>query len=313
MSDNIYIPQGAVRLNDPDYKLQLRLGIEGEPKTGKSHAALTFPNPISLSFDRGLISHVGRSDVVEVPFYDAAFIDKICPRDKLANGSIATYTDLRTNITRILPPNRKDALLKWLSTEALKLTKNQTLIVDGSTGLQSAFHMQYWTSPTITKGSGRGGGGGGDIDFRAEWKLKLDYFTEVITALKALACDVIYICHESRDRDDKGNLNGKFRPLMSGQFQDELKSHFTDWFRAVTIEKPQDDSRRDDMMKHFNIDLQTAKQWIESTPVFVKTIYLWQTQSDSVVDCGTSLVGAPKYVIANAATFKQYMRKNETS
>ena len=58
-----YIPKGAVSLNTITVKPQIRLGLQGYSGTGKTWAALTFPNPIVLNLDRGLGAHTGRSDV----------------------------------------------------------------------------------------------------------------------------------------------------------------------------------------------------------------------------------------------------------
>lgn len=297
--NNIYIPPGAIPLDKVDQKFQLRLGIQGPPKWGKTWGALTFPNPVVLSYDRGLVSHVGRSDVIEIPFYNPAFVDGICPR-----GGIE-FTDFNTQQKKIRPPNRKDALVKWLSTEALKLTANQTLILDGNTGIEASFHIQYWVDPPVGKD--------GILNKYTEWRWKIDFFTEIAMALKSLACDVILISHESPDRNEKGDLNGMVRPLITGQFQDQIQSHFTDWFRSRVVSKPSSKDLHEKFMTDWKIDAATLKEWIESTPPEHQTIYLWQTSSDSICSCGTSLVNNPKYILANHKSFSKYKRQNKTS
>jgi len=291
---NIYKPPGSISLDEATYPDQLRVGLQGMPKSGKTFAAAGFPNPIFVSFDRGLTSHLGRKDIIEVPFYDGTFVDTIVKR------ATPFYTDVFKEVKKITPPNRKDALVMWLSTEALKLTREQTLVIDGSTGIQAAFHAQYWVNPTLDKD--------GAIKPYEEWRLKIDYFAEIAMCLKALKCNVVYICHEAADRDKKGELNGQIRPLLSGAFCDELQSHFTDWFRCLVIEKPSSE-KMEDFKKAFSLTSITAKQWIESTPPEVKCIFVWQTQPDQHAKCGTSMVGAPKIVLADYKTFSQYKRK----
>ena len=197
MSD-LYIPNGAVKLDSPTYNFQRRVGIQGMLGTGKTFAAVSFPNPIVLSTDRGLVSHIGRSDVIELPFYNDAFVDSICPRVS------PKFHDVRKNVQRLRPSNKKDAIVQWLETEALRLTSEQTLIIDNSSGIQAAYHLQYWVEPDIDKG--------GEIKPYAEFRQKIDYFTQLVMALKALKCSVVFIAHESEDRDAKGNINGQYRP-----------------------------------------------------------------------------------------------------
>src|SRR5678815_5689738 len=115
-TSNIYIPPGTLSLTDPNYKGQLRLAIQGPPKTSKSTAAATFPNPIFLSYDRGLVSLIGRKILV-VPFYDDTYVHGIM-------NSNAGFV------------NRKEALIRWLESHARLLTKEQTLIFDANSGIQ---------------------------------------------------------------------------------------------------------------------------------------------------------------------------------
>ena len=224
----------------------------------------------------------------ELPFYDPKFVDSIVKRDGLS-----------------LPPNRKDAIIKWLETEGMKLPKDYTFVLDGNTGLQAAFHQQYWTNPEISPKTGK-------IDSFAEWKQKITWFTEIAMCLKALPCNVIYICHEADDRDEKGNLNGNIRPLLSGSFVDELQSHFTDWFRSLVIPKPITPEEKGKCCAAFSLGPSMLDEWTKSNTS--NSIYIWQTQGDNkCTGVGTSLTGAPKYILASYEQFKKYQRKVETN
>lgn len=279
---DVYIPTSCIPLSANTTEQQIRLGLQGEPKVGKTFAALTFPNPIVLNLDRGLGAHAGRDGVHEVPMWDAGFADKIIPRSGVA-----------------CPPNRRDAIKKWLMTDGQKLTANQTLVFDGGTSLQQAFDSQQRLEPVYTKG--------GKIDDFAFWKLKVEYFGEIMDLLKSLKSHVVYIAHETPDRDDTGALNGKVRPLLTGQFGDQLASHFTDWFRHLAFAKPSDDAKLAKFKTFFKLDDAQAKEWIASSPT--DSIYVWQTQADELAKCGTStLVGAPKYILANYNSFAKYKR-----
>lgn len=279
----IYKPKNSFTLAETTIEPRKRVGFQGPPFSGKTTAGLTFPNPVVMSYDKKLEAHIGRSDVIEVPFWNPKFVDSIVQRDGVKS-----------------PPNRKDATLVWLSTEGQKLTPNQTLLVDGGTAVQTAFHMQYALNPKLTRD--------GSEDGFAEWRQKTIYFGELVMALKSLSCNVVYICHETPDRDKKGELNGQIRPMLTGQFGDELASHFTDWFRCMTIPKPSPE-KWDAFKAAFLLDDTMAKEWVASTPKEHATIYVWQTQSDAIVKCGTSsMFNAPKYVLAHYNTFERYKR-----
>lgn len=278
----LYIPPNVQSLQNMK-DTQIRLGLQGPFKSGKTWDALTFPNPIVLNLDRGLGAHVGRADVLEIPFYNPSFVDSIVRR----SGTQA-------------PPNRRDAVTKWLSTEGMKLTAEQTLVIDGQTGLQNAFEAEYNVAPVYTKQ--------GNIDDFAVWRMKVEYFGELCESLKALHCNVVYICHETPDRDSKGNLNGGVRPLLTGQFADQLGSHFTDWFRKITYSKPTTPEAATKAKAFFGIDDATLKEWCAHSST--ATLYVWQTMPDELCKCGTSsLVNAPKYILAHYSSFAKYKRK----
>lgn len=282
MSEEVYIPPNCITLDSPDYLSQLRIGIQGPGGSGKTFGAVTFPNPIVGSYDKGLISHVGRKDIIEAKFYEDAFVDKIVSRAQLE------------------PPNRKEALSKWLQTEGQKITKNQTFILDANNGVQAAYHLWYKFNPKISKS--------GAEDKFTEWRWKVEYYSELMLLLRSLKCSVFMLFHESPDRDSNGNLTGQVRPLLTGQFADELVSHFTDYFRSVVVPKPTVETMAK-FKEHFSLDDKMAKEWIDSTPANVKSIYLWQLQSDNVAQCKTSLVGAPKYIPQGYRYFEQHRNK----
>ena len=278
-----YVPAGCNTLDKTTFTPQIRLGIQGAPGEGKTWAALTFPNPVVVNFDRGLGAHAGRADVVEAPFWDGAFCDKLVKRD----GQKA-------------PPNKKDAFLLWLRTEAVKIPAGCTLVIDGNTSLQKAHETQYNLNPATTSS--------GAIDARAIWRDKIEYFGEIMDILKELNCHVVYISHEIPDRNDKGDLNGKVRPLISGQFGDQLAGHFTDWFRAVAYDKPTNQIEKDKLKQLLKLDDKYLDSLIAASTS--SAIYLWQTETDQVVSCKcSSMYEQPKYVLANYNTFAQFKKK----
>lgn len=273
----MYIPPNCESLEKAT-QAQIRLGLQGYAGNSKTWASLTFPNPIVMNYDRGLGSHIGRPDIIEVPFWNKDY-------------------------TKKFGPTIKDATEKWLTDEAPKLLPEQTLIIDGGTAIQYAFHKYVELNPPLTKG--------GKEDGYAEWKLKLVFFGYIMDQIKRLKCNVIYICHEAEKKEKSGDYLGKIRPLLSGSFGDELVSHFTDWFRCLSASKPNDVSQvKSEALPKWGMT--SAKEFMEMCDTFKDTssIYFWQTASDDVADCKvSSLVGCPRFIPANWTSFQKYMRK----
>lgn len=282
---SIYKPTNCHSLDELKVKQQLRVGIQGYPGTGKTWAALTFPNPVVVNLDRGLGAHTGRKDVIEVPLYDSSFCRTINPQ--------------------FSPPKLKDVIIQWLDTEGRKLTSEQTLVFDGNTGLQNAYHKWFEANKMlfITKS--------GEVNDFKEWTVKKTYFGEVMELFKSLTCNVVYLCHEVDQKDKNGPMgpsySGKIRPLLTGAFGDELPSHFTDFFRQLSCEKPQESSLKEELIKSsWGITLSEFKKYLSSIPGC--TMYYWQTSGDNIFDgkC-SSLINCPKFVPANYTTFtKKY-------
>ena len=271
------IPNGCRTLDQLTSMPQIRLGIQGYGGTGKTWSALTFPNPIVVNMDRGLGAHIGRSDVIEVPFYEPKF-----------SGGAGGL---------------KDKLMFWLNQEATKFLPEQTLIIDGGTSLQNAYHLWFKMNQNLflTKQ--------GRVDDFAEWKVKKDYYGELMELLKTLPCSVIFIWHEADKKDKDGSYSGKIRPLLTGQFGDELMNHFTDFFRQMTCDKPKDFNALDEAaLKNWGMNKVEFKAMCDELPR--NSIYYWQSESDSIFDgkC-SSLVNFPRYLPANFSSFQRYMRK----
>lgn len=282
---SIYIPRGAICLKDIEIP-QIRIFLQGDGGTGKTWSGLTFKNPVILSTDRGAGAHVGRTDVHEIKFYDKTFVRSICSD---SNDIV----------------NVKMAILKWLDTEAQKLTAEQTLVVDNLTGIATAFHLYEEAHPTYTKRTNT-------IDDFAVWKNKVDYFGEICSMLKGLKCHVVFIGHETPDRGKDGELNGKLRPLITGQFADQLRSHFTDYVRQLSCDKPDfaklDDKAKSNIQAKWGMTFDEFKVMCDTYPR--NTIYYWQTESDDLCNCKiSSLVNFPRYIPANYQSFCKYLRK----
>lgn len=283
-STELYIPPNSISLDKLEMP-QIRLGLQGFPKTGKTWSALTFPNPIVADLDRGLGAHRGRTDVIQVPLYDPEFGKKYYTTD---------------------PSNVKEVSMAWLLKEGKNLKANQTLIWDGLSGLESAYHSDWKKNPVTSTRSGQ-------VDAFAEWANKLVYFGELCDELIKLKCGVILISHEAEKKDKSGEYTGKIRPLINGSFGDKIVGKFTDWFRQHAANKPDftkdlSEMTRKNITNNWGMTVEQFKAMCDTFPR--NTIYYWQLENDDNFDGGcSSLVNFPRYIPANYESFCKYMRK----
>ena len=290
---NLFIPDGCKPLSSIKEIPQIRLGLQGAWGGGKTWAALTFPNPTVVNLDRGLGAHIGRSDVVEVPLYDDAYCKTIDPN---------------YNASR-----KKELIVSWLERYANKFQPNQTLVWDGNTPTQNAYHVWFEANKHrfLTRD--------GKVNEFAEWNQKVPYYSAIFDIFKSMKCHIVFICHEV-DRPDKGNIgdpkkySGKIRPLMTGQMGDELGSHFTDWFRQCVASKPADFNaiKEEDCKRLWKMTKAEFKAMCDTFKG--ESIYFWQTEGDEIFDAkASSLVEAPRFIPANYSSFEKYRRKVQTT
>lgn len=240
---------------------QIRLGLQGSPGEGKTWSALrTTPNPIIANFDNKLLAHQGL-DIPILPFNDTNFLKEVLGLDS-SRGSAG-----------------HEGLRKWLNgKDALSLTEQQTLVIDSWTSVCNSHDVWWNKNPAYSKG--------GELDKWVEYKQLKAFAQDITGALKQLKCHVIVICHETIERDEEGRATGKLKPLMTGQFADQLAAQFTDWYRQIAI--PKLDKSGKEVLVNTNYKL---KENVE---------YFWQIQSDNLFTACTSLAGVKnKFVRAD--------------
>lgn len=269
----MFIPPNTTTLDKKPFS-QKRVAIQGWGGTSKTTAALTFPNPTiadidnSVSETNALCAGRKMEEVVCIPFHSREFVDTI-----------------KKGI------NRRDAFKQWLETNINKFEPDQTFILDSWTALLDEFYKAW--QPVITKR--------GEVDDFAFWELLQEYSQEILTLLRQAPCDVVVIFHEIIETDDKGRPTGKATPLMQGKFVNKLSGYFTDWFRAIGVERKPGDEQ---MPKNLGI---TMEQWNKfcamESPVKSQTLYLWQTATGNVANCKTKLIGLPRFVPAGYDVF----------
>lgn len=251
----------STNLQDP-----VMIGIQGPPASGKTWAAATFPNPVFVNIDRGLTCKQ-TTTFQNFPFYDNDFCKTKMKFAVNRNGSI----------------NKRDGIKNWLLTEAQKLDADQTLVIDSWTSLQNAFDLQTDLEPVYTKS--------GQIDDFAFWRTKIDYSREIMTHLQSLRCKVVVLFHERPVRDEKsGQLTDKIEPLMQGQFVNQLKMYFSDFFRQRVFSKVGRDGK---------------PTMINGKELTTDLTYMWQVKSDSTFDAKTRMTDIDvMFIPANFTSLK---------
>jgi len=195
-----------VKSEDDGY---VRIGIVGEPGVGKTTAALTFPKPIYLDFDRNLPAGVDC-----VPFWNPAVCDKLAPR----MGHIQLGP----------PPNVFGALTAWLSREGPRVDPGSTIIFDSWSTFQNMLDEQI-THETNSQDAKD-----------AKWtfyRYKKERSGTIMNGFKRLRCHVIIIFHEMPERDELERVVG-IKALMTGAYKDEIAKDLPDFWRMRLFTKP---------------------------------------------------------------------------
>lgn len=193
--------------------------LVGEPYTGKSTSATTFPDPLFIDLDHKvpatrLVNGV-KVPVDTLPFWNAEFCDKFKRR--------ANKND---------PPNKRDAVLNFLEKHITEVSPTCTLVLDSLTMLSAAFHHQTEEVETLPINPRTN-----KTDGFYLWKEKINYFNAVMELLKVHPGHVVVIAHEQKKRDESGDLTEVIKPVMTGAFCDLIMAHFTLVFRQTMKKK----------------------------------------------------------------------------
>jgi hypothetical protein len=246
-----YTPTNAVKINDMTAS-PLRIALQGAPGTGKTWSAMSFPLPCVIDFDNKLGAHRSRPDVIVLPFHDNNWLRENVYKNLKLSSPMAF--EARGEI------NRANIFLMWLKENASKFEPDQTLILDSWTMLQNNFDSYGRATPEIGKD--------GKVDKFEFWGRKQSYSMAVLEHLKVLKCSVVVTFHETAERNDAGDLTGKFNPLMDGKVKDQLGQHFTDWYRQLA---------------------EQTKDAVGKIDASKPTKYLWQIKSDNLCNCTCSI------------------------
>lgn len=187
--------------------------LYGQPVTGKTTGARTFPNPYIVDFDGNLPAGVPNV----IPLWDEKFVDKISPR-----------------IHSSRPPSRCAALLKIYNDLATHLPAGSTIITDSLTRLETWYNIEEEADPNKPRSSKDAS----KIDGHALFRRRLNYFDTIFTTLTACRANVVFIVHQQQDRNEKGDVTGQIKPSLMGQIGEKLPGYFPIVLQAVRKEDP---------------------------------------------------------------------------
>lgn len=253
---------------------QVRLMLVGPPKSGKTYAATTFPNPLIVDFDNGLTSAELRAKkLATLPFYDEAWLR-------------TQYKQLHPSATSPLKP--ASAFVTFLnSRELMAMDLGDTLVLDSLSTLSDA--VKFELTPQIPVGKD------GKDDGYWYWRNWSNWFAALCTKIKSLRCNVVLIAHEQEIRDSETGRVNAFKYILQGQeFSPRLPQFFTDIYRQTKEVKEVPGTAAGDKL---------AKRVTET--------YLWQIKSSPQFMCETRMKTDRQFVPANYSSFSYTTTPNK--
>ena len=239
----MHIPKDSIKSTTPVE----RIALIGAPGSGKTTSCYTFPNPYFIDFDNKL-----RPDTLSAPFWNSDFVDSIVKR---------------TNAN--LPPNKRDAFKKWFTEEHSKFTPEQTIILDSWTLFINAIYLQERIDDERRKAEHSATTKYSKYQI---WQNYGEYCVKIVELLKACRCRVVVTFHETKERNEEGDLTGKLKPIMNGGFKDQIFGYFTDVWRQV-----RDPHKIDDK----------GNAVIQGNQKVVEPGFFWNLRNDHLIETNT--------------------------
>jgi hypothetical protein len=188
--------------------------IYGQPVTGKTTGARTFPDPHILDFENNLPKGVGKV----IPMWDDSFVDSIKKR-----------------VHQSWSANRRDVALMVAKDLATQMPAGSTLIIDSLTRLETWYNIQENEEPPILSEKTK------QQDTNAHYRKRLIYFDTFLTMFTTAKCNVVMIVHQQFERDEKREVTQHVRPALMGQIGEKLPGYFPVLLQAVRRQaKPTD-------------------------------------------------------------------------
>lgn len=256
------LPPYIIRTSSNEVPPQIRLLLVGPPKSGKTYAASSFPNPLFVDFDNGLTSTELRAkNLATLPFYDEAWLRK-------------QYPVLHANAK--LPVRPASSFVTFLnSPELLSMSIEDTLVLDSLSTMSDAVKTELTPLIPVSKKTG-------EDDGYWFWKQWSNWFCSLCTKIRSLNCNVVLTAHEQEIRDSETGRVLAYKFMLQGQeFSPRLPQFFTDIYRQTKDTKQLPGPAGDKLAAR------------------VSENYLWQIKSSPQFLCETRMRTDKQFVPAN--------------
>ena len=248
---------------------QIRLLLIGPPKSGKTFAAATFPNPLFVDFDDSLTSKELRT---KYSLHSLDFCDPAWIKEHFSKRVIVTASGTRIKAA--------SAFVDFLNSPDIeKMTYEQTLVIDSLSTLGDAVRAELEASQPTSKS--------GEPDTFWFWREWAAWFRDLCTRLKQLSTHVVVIAHENEIRDSETGKVTAFKLALPGQeMTPRLPQFFTDIYRQT---------------KEVTVKPGAAS---DKAATSVEEKYLWQVKTSPQFMCNTRMKTDKMYVPAHYDSIK---------
>lgn len=192
----------------------------GAPFSGKTNAAMCFPDPYILDADDKFKNAYERLPKDKVFWLDRSSVYDADPANKLVPAGMHGK------------PVALEHRWKW-STDCLKAAavapEPKTIIPDSLTSL-STYLMAHILAQPMEKGALNIAGE--RAMSQTEWTPFRNMMTKLIMTLKASGKLLVFPCHEENEYNEKGDTITEIVPAIPGQLKSSLAGLFTDVWRC---------------------------------------------------------------------------------
>lgn len=236
---------------------QIRLLLVGPPKSGKTFAAATFPNPLYVDFDNGLTATELRAlQLAQLPFYSEEWVR-------------TQYKSLHPSPTSPFKP--ASAFVQFInSVDVQKMTIEDTLVIDSLSTLSDAVKAEL--AVNTPKGKD------GNPDTFWFWREWSNWFCAFCTKLKSFKCHVVLLAHEQEIRDNETGRVTSYKFCLQGQeFSPRLPQFFTDIYRQTKESRQipgQVDKLKMQVEESYLWQVKTTPQFLACSRMNTKQLYM---------------------------------------
>ncbi len=192
----------------------LRMLVIGQEKSGKTHFAASFPNPLFMDFDENLNRRAG--DVLRWSMTDPEFVSQLCTARGVkpimpakGGGGLLNVYDAWMHFANVVSwIGSKSASAPVTLPQELVHATDVTVVLDSLTLMASA--VEYFANSVPDEGN----------KYHA-YKLLVNFYSGFFSALKNIRVPLVVLAHEYRNKE-----TGVLETQVSGQFAQVIGAFF---------------------------------------------------------------------------------------